>query len=601
MPSTRRSSDAPPRRNTHALGCGVTALAFVGLLVAMFVWFPEQPDHPRFHGAGAEERQAGGTFVFHHEDNVRSLDPHIAYDELSAMAIRLVFDGLLDYDEESQLVPSIATAMPTVTGDGKVFTFQLRRGVRFHPMPGLPEGREVTAEDVSWSLHRMLSGETGSPGAPFFYALDGAEAYHDGEASEIAGIEVLGPHQIRFTLHEADQTFLNAIAMPFAYPVPRENYEHWGEEVKFHPVGAGPFVFEAWERDVELSFTRFDRYFDPVPRPDRMVYVENLNRTLAAQRLQNGDLDAIHRQSPSDYRFFSRAEGWQPYLEEYPRVSTFAIGFNCGMEPFDNVHLRRAMAFAIDREGWSRARAGRLLPADQILPPSLPGHTENLPNAQRFDLDVAREEMRLAGYENGLPDPITVWITGSDEVSRMYGELLQADLRVIGVDVELRFVSFTVYLTESGKPNTVPAMFTGWNQDFPDPANFLDILFHQRSIQEANSQNKSFYRNPELDALLDRARGEPDRERRIDMYREASDIISRDAPWAFTYYPMTMEVWQPYVRGYAPHPVWSQDYRNVWLDLPRERVARQLTGHGRAVPAQVFALPNLLRPHLGAR
>ncbi|MEM9071512.1 MAG: ABC transporter substrate-binding protein [Myxococcota bacterium] len=576
----------PSIRRTDALGCGVPIAAALGLAALMAATWPTPPQGPRFDGSGDEEPRSGGTFVFHHEENVRTLDPHLAYDELSGMAVRLVFDGLLDYDNDANLVPSLAETMPQVTNEGRRFRFRLRRGVRFHPMPGLPDGREVTAQDVHWSLHRLLSNDVGSPGFPFFSAIKGAPEFHEGATDSIEGITVVDRYTIDFELTEADQTFLNAIAMPFAYPVPRENYEHWGEAAKFHPVGTGPFLFESWEREVELRFRRNTRYWKEQPGPDAMVYQENLARELAAQRFRNGDLDAIHRQSPSDYRFFRNAERWEPYLDEYPRVSTFGVGLNCEMEPFTNVHIRRAIAFAIDREGWSRARSGRLLAAGQILPPSMPGYEADLADLQTFDLEKAREEMRLAGHPDGLDDPITVWISGQDQTSIQYGELLQHDLAQIGIEVEMRYVSFAVYLTESGKPNTVGAFFTGWNLDFPDPSNFLD-LFHTRSIHPENSENRAFYRNPEVDALLNEARSMTDRERRLSLYRQANAIVARDAPWAFTYYPLTMELWQPYVKGYKPHPVWSEDYRNIWLDLPRRRLARQMVGPSSS-PAVLF-------------
>lgn len=576
-------------RRMERLGCAALALLGAAGSIAFAFFLPAPPEAPRWVGAGAQTPQVGGTFVFHHEANVRSLDPHVAYDELSGMAIRLMFDGLLDYDHESNLVPSLAEGMPTVSEDGRTFRFRLRRGVRFHPMAGHPEGRELVAEDVRWSMLRLMSQDVGSPGYPFYASIEGADAYHEGNADDVAGIRVIDRYTIELQLKEADQTFLNAMAMPFAYPVPRENYEHWGDEVKFHPVGTGPFVFEAWERGVQLTFVRNERYWREKPGPERMLYLENIGRELAAQRFRNGDIDSIHRQSPSDYRFFKTSEAWRPYMVEEPRGSTYGLGFNCEMAPFDDVHVRRAIAFALDREGWSRARAGRLLPASQLLPPSIPGYDPELPTRQVFDLDRAREEMRLAGHPNGLPEPITVWITGQDDTSRQYGELLQSDLARIGIDVRLRFVSFAVYLTESGKPNTVPAFFTGWNLDFPDPSNFL-FLFDQKSIHPEHSENRAFYRNPEVDRLLAEGKSERDRERRLGLYRQANEIVARDAPWAFLYYTLTMELWQPYVRNYDPHPVWSEDYREVWLDLPRERVARSLAGVGGPVPARFYPM-----------
>ena len=575
------------RRNKENIGCAVLLFMAAALATALIFALPSAPAGPRYEGAGSEERKNGGTFVFHHVSNVRTLDPHIAYDELSGMALRLILDGLLDYDQNSNLIPNMAEALPQISEGGTVFRFRLRRGIRFHPMPGHPEGRELIAEDIAWSIRRLLSKKVGSPGYPFYSAIEGAKEFHEGETENVPGIQVLDRYTIEFRLTEPDQTFLNAMAMPFAYPIPKENVEHWGEDAKFHPVGTGPFVFDSWERGVRLTFNRNPHYWNERPGPDSMIFLENMQRELAALRFRNGGIDAIHRLTSSDYKFFKESEKWANYLVEFPRGSTFAIGMNCDMEPFDNVHLRRAVAAALDREGWSRARANRLLPAGQILPPSIPGYDPDLPELQTFDLDRAREEMRLAGYPNGLEESVTAWFTEGD-TGRMYGELLQADLKKIGIDVQIRFVSFAVYLSESGKPNTVQMFTTGWNLDFPDPSNFLDTLFHSRNISPENSQNRSFFRNEEFDALLDEARSETDRERRLSMYRQANALIAREAPWAFSYYPLSMEIWQPYVKGYHPHPVWTEDYRGVWLDLPRRRIGRELNGMHSSFPAIFF-------------
>jgi peptide/nickel transport system substrate-binding protein len=182
--------------------------------------------------------------------------------------------------------------------------------------------------------------------------------------------------------------------------------------------------------------------------------------------------------------------------------------------------------------------------------------------------------MRLAGVPNGLGEPVTLWVRGEGEVR--VAQLFQQDLKQIGIELQLKIVSFATYLKETGRPRVAQAAFTGWHQDFPDPSNFMDILFHSRSIHPENSENRSFYRNPRLDAILDRARAEIDRDARLAFYAEANAILAGDAPWAFLYYPVDMFAWQPYVKGFRPHPVWLNEYRNVWLDLPRKRVSQSI-------------------------
>ncbi len=580
MPSTRRN-DASAATARRRLPWGAAVAAVLGALFVGYAatHFPKEPQGPRYRGDGNPTPRSGGTFVFSASSNVRTLDPHIAYDELSYTAIRLLFDGLLDYDREGNFIPSLAAELPEVSPDGKVFTFRLREGVRFH------NGRELTAEDVSWSLHEMMSEETSSPGFGFFRSLVGAEAYHAGDVERIAGIRVLDRYSISFTLERPDRTFLNALAMPFAYPVPRENYERWQREsrsaVGLHPVGTGPFELVEWERGVKLVFARNRDYFrHGEPHPDRMIYLENLADEVPVARFRNGDLDAISGMPAVHYLFFKDSAAWRPHLEEKPGATVVGLALNCGMEPFDDVHVRRAVAFAIDREAMKRQAQGRALPTGQPLPPPSPGYEEDLPTAQTYDPERAREELRLAGYPNGLREPVTIWI-GEGAGALKNAQLWQQDLAAVGIPIQLRQVSFATYLQETAKPNTVQAFTSAWHMDFPDPSNVLDVLFNSASIRAENSENRSFYRNPELDAILNRASAEVDPEARLALYRQANAIVARDAPWAFLYNTLEMEVWQPYVRGYRPHPIWSNDYRQVWLDLPRHRVDPNTYWRGR--------------------
>jgi ABC-type transport system substrate-binding protein len=595
MRSTRRSE-------AYA---GLVALGFLAaaaLLLAVFL--PDEPTAPRWRGAGSEAPRQGGTFVFHHESDVRGLDPHKSFDELSNMAIKLLFEGLLDYDRETlDLVPRLAEALPELSEDGLTYTFRLRRGVRFADSPAFPDGRgrELTAEDVRWSLERMLRPETASPGISFYTIVDGLEEFRAGRAEHVSGIRVADRYTISITIRQQDQTFIYAMAMPFAYPIPREAFEHYGAAMARNPVGTGPFVLESWEAGVQLVFARNPNFFiEGQPYVDRLVYTLNLDRRAAVMRFMNGDLDHIHRQTPADYLRLREMEAWAPYRVQEPKVNIWGLAMNCQLAPFDNRHVRRAVAFALNRERWRRARANRLIITGQPIPRSLAGFDESLEGQHRYDLARAREEMRLAGFPNGLPEPVEVWL-GEGDTSRAYGELIQQDLRAIGIEVRLKQVAFPVFLHETGKPRTAQMVFTGWNMDFPDPSNFLDILFHSRSIHPQDSENKAFYSNPELDRILDEARVERDRERRIALYRQASRILVDDAPWAFTFSDLAMEMWQPYVRNYAPHPVWSNFYRDVWLDLPRERWAATDAPRPSLAAALLERLPPLARFGGGAR
>jgi len=563
---------------TERLAIRIVGVAVVLAATALVIgWaiasFPKAPIGPRYVGAGNETPRAGGTFVFAAGSNIHTLDPHFAYDTLSTAACRLLYDGLLDYDYEGKMIPSLAAKLPVVSDDGRIFRFELRAGIKFH------NGREITADDISWSIHRLLSERIGSPGYPFFKSIEGAAAYHAGEVDRIEGIIIIDDKTLEFRLDEADQTFLNALAMPFAYPIPREHVEpleaaEGVDAVGRHPVGAGPFAFDRWERGVQVEFRRFDDYWAPAARPERMVFLENISGDVASARFRNGDLDIIYRPNKVNRLFLRSADAWAPYRAEAPSPSVFALGLNCELPPFDNVHVRRAVAFALDRSKMERLNPGEVVAASQVLPPMLAPYDPDLPTRQIFDLDRAKEEMRLAGFPDGLEEPVTVWVRGEGDIR--LAQLFQQELKAIGIEIELKQVTFATYLRETGKPRVAQAAFTGWHQDFPDPSNFMDILFHSRSIHPQNSENRSFYRNPKLDDILDRARPETNREKRLALYAEANAILAKDAPWAFLFYPVDMFAWQPYVKGFRPHPVWLNEYRHVWLDLPRQRVSQSI-------------------------
>jgi peptide/nickel transport system substrate-binding protein len=183
--------------------------------------------------------------------------------------------------------------------------------------------------------------------------------------------------------------------------------------------------------------------------------------------------------------------------------------------------------------------------------------------------------MKLAGYANGLPDPVTLW-SSDTPTGRVYGELAQADLAKIGIQLRLKPVSFPVYLEETGKPKTAQMVGGGWVMDFPDASNFLNLVSSTTKAPH-DSSNRSFYSDPWLDDLLDRALVERDPQKRVEMYRQANDFVADQAPWAIYCSTQGSQAWQPYVKGYRPHPVYEMGIDEVWLDLPRRRVAQRST------------------------
>ncbi len=549
--------------------------SFVSLACASVGWLlvtlcaggcPELPSGPRFVGAGHKTPQHGGTLVLWEESRVRTLDPHIAFDEVSGVIVKMVFEPLYRYDRDMNLQPAVAAALPDISEDGKTLRIKLRQDVRFH------HGRALRADDVAWTFERLLHPDTRSIGAAYYTSIRGVEAFREGKTEHVEGIRVLGPYEIAFELIKPDQSFVHRLAMAFSSPIPREIVQERGDQgFARRPSGTGPYRLVRWESGVQLVLERNPTYREKgLPYVDRVVFYEDLAKETAFLRFRNGEVDIVPRITPPDLSYLRNGR-WKDYVAESARADVFALGMNVEMEPFDNVHLRRAVAFAIDRERWAKARNYTIRPTGQLLPPAIAGYDPNLPHRQYLDLTRAKQEMALAGYPDGYPEPIPIWGTTSVNMRR-YLELAQADLDKIGIKIQPKLVSFPVYLEQTGKPKTAPMLALGWVMDYPDASNFLEVVSSKTKAAH-NSTNRAFFSTPELDALLDRALVERDPKKRVAMYREANDYVADQAPWAFFCNQVNTQAWQPYVHGYRPHPAYWMPVNEVWLDLPKKRIA----------------------------
>jgi ABC-type transport system substrate-binding protein len=545
------------------------------LLAAFLAACPALPEAPLYQGAGQREPVRGGVLMAWEEARVSKLDPHMANDVISGVVISMLFDSLYTYDHELNLVPMLAAALPQISDDGRTLVVPLRRGVRFH------NGRELTASDVVWSFERMLHPATHSPGATYYRAIDGLAAYQRNQAPHVRGLSAPDASTFRIELERADQSFVHTLAMRFAAPLPREEVARAGGDMRRKPVGTGPFRLTTWDPGIRIVVERNRAYYQPgKPYLDGVVFEEGVNRNTALMRFRNAEVDIVPRMSAADSALLTSAP-WRPYSAIGPQPDVWAIFINVELAPFDNVHLRRAVAFAIDRARWSKARNYAIRPSGQILPPKIMGHDPALPHLQTFDLRRARAEMKLAGFANGLPEPVTLWGSAS-ATGRQYGELFQADMAKIGIEVVLKPVSFPVYLEETAKRRTAQLVAGGWSMDFPDPSNLFHLV-SSASLTDRDSMNRAFFSDPTLDALLERAIVERDTTARTAMYHQANDMVSDLAPWAIYANTQALQAWQPYVKGFRPHPIHWLQVNDVWLDLPRKRVAallrnRQLAG-----------------------
>jgi ABC-type transport system substrate-binding protein len=537
----------------------------VAALIALAGCTERLPDPiPAAHPDDATPRR-GGTIRMASFADIRGLDPTVVGDAFSAGIVAQIFSGLVDFDVEGKVVPDLAERVD-VTPDGLTYTFPMRHGVVMH------DGNELVADDVVRSIERALHPDTPNAFASFYESIAGFREWAQRKTPHLSGVRAEGRWVVSVTLSRRDAMFLSAFALPPMRPVCRSAGDRYDDT--WMPCGAGPFRIPegGWDRGRSLVLARHDAFYRPgEPYLDRIVWTFGMNAVTQRYKLEVGELDGDRELLLPDALRFSGDPRWKPFGVFETDAQIGAVNMNVEMPPFDNVEVRRAVAAAIDRDALRLLRTPNVRAAGRVLPPPIAGNDPSFP-AQRYDPKAALDHMARAGlaYDpvtktGGWPHPITYLVTrqGLDEGM---AQVLQQQLARIGIRLEIRLVNFPTFLSLTRRRKQAAISPQGWVQDFPDAGDFLEPMFSTGSINDEDSNNTSFYSNPRVDDLLAKARGELDPARRKSLYREVDAIVCDEAPWAPIYTYRFYAVHQPYVRGYVPNAVWSEDHRRTWLD-----------------------------------
>jgi len=506
--------------------------------------------------AAAQGPKKGGTLRAAFNSDPPTLDPAQATDTTSSAVIRQIFDTLVELDATLKPVPALAERW-SISKDQRVYTFALRRGVRFH------HGRELKSADVKFSFERAAKGKR-----PWvFEKIVGAKAFLNGQASEIGGIRALDDLTVEITLDRPFAPFLSLIAYDAASIVPREEAQRRGAEFASHPVGTGAFRFVSWRRDDQVVLEAFLGHFRGAPYLGRVVFriipaeITRFNEYKAGQ-LEWSDIPTGH------CRAVQRDPGLKQEVAIWSILGTHAVRFNVERPPFGDRRVRQAVAHAIEPQAIvSGLLEGCVDERKGILPPAMPGFNRAVA-ALRTDRAEARRLLAAAGFPGGKGLGPLTFNYNTGDLNQRIAELLQSQLKEIGLTLELRRLDWAAHikLVDEGR---APFFRQGWIADYPDPENFLTVLFHSRNIGAAG--NTSRYRNPALDRLLDEADGMapgPDRFRR---YQEAEQLVLDDAAWISFYHYTSRALIKPYVKGLERSPLSSAPeflapLRKVWLD-----------------------------------
>jgi oligopeptide transport system substrate-binding protein len=512
--------------------------------------------------ADAQERavsQAASAYRRPLANDPATLDPARQRDIYSLAVGQQLFDGLVEFDQTLNITPALAQFW-VASRDWLTWTFTLRKGVKFH------HGREVTADDVVYSFTRLLDPRIRSGGADLLMNIQGAPEFRDGRAKQVTGLAALDRYTVRVTLTEAAVPFVSVLAVGQAKIVPRELVEEQGDAFGRQPVGTGPFRFVRWEPGREIVLAANTDYFDGPPKLARLIFriFPGERREGAFAEFRAGALEDCWIPT-KDYRQIIASEGYLYFRR--PIFNLRHYGLNTRMKPLDDRRVRQAILHAIDREAVvSEIWLGRHTLARGILPPGTLGFNPKL-RGYPHDPARARELLAQAGHPGGrgLP-PLTIWAGArSEEIVREH-ERIRKDLEAVGIATEFQYNPDWPSFSRAMQERKLPIFLRAWFADVPDPENFLAKLFHSRS-----PFNYMGYASPVVDALLDKARAEPDMARRVEVYRQAEETILDDAPLIPISHQTYERLFQPYVKGVEVSGLGDAyiAFRKVWLERPR--------------------------------
>ena len=475
-----------------------------------------------------------------------TLDPHLVTDTTSAGLVVELFSGLVALNTDLQLVPDIAERWD-ISEDGKVYTFYLRDNAKFH------DGKSITAGDFKWSIERSANPDTASPVADTYLSdIVGLEAVLEGEKTDISGIKVIDEQTLQIEIDAPKAYFLAKLTYPTAYVLDKDNVEAGGRSWADTPNGSGPFKLKEYRIGERIILERNENYYREPP------YLESVSMNLAGGQAmamyENDEIDITGVGLFDLDRILDPAEELNKELVVAPPdFSISYVGFNASEPPFDDPKFRQALTHAVNKELIAKEVLSELVePAYGILPPGFPGYNPGLTGLE-FDAEKARQLLAESKYPDAETRPrIVVTVPGT-------GGTIGLDLEVViemwkqelGVEVEIQQVEWATYLQDLNQQKFQAYAGLGWEADYPDPQDFLDILFHTES-----SLNHGKYSNLELDQILEEARIEPDVNRRLELYHIAEEVIVQDAPWLPLWYTGERYVLiKDYVEDYRVTPM----------------------------------------------
>jgi ABC-type transport system substrate-binding protein len=474
------------------------------------------------------------------------------------LLVPLLHQTLLDVRDGTNLVSGVARSW-RASHEMTVYTVLLNPEVRFS------NGRPVVANDFVSAIERILTPATASMWSVYFKGVRGSDRFTHGLDKNVQGVSAPAPDTLVIELEKPDPTFGFVLAQ--LVPNPPEEIARLGDAFSIRPVGAGPYIVQEWRRGARLFLVPNPAYHGLEPRHfDAIDILIGGDETTHLMMFERGELDVASISANNiplaSFRRLRQDPRWRDQFEFTEEFTTLYLTLNTEVAPLDNVRVRRAINHAVNRDKWARVGANFAVHAEGAIPRLMPGFD---PSMKGYAYDPERARTLLE--ESGLPLPLhTVLWHGLDEPTHYLAQGVQEDLRRIGIEVQLKPVTFAQLVSASAVPGKVPMSTMAWTVSVPDPVDMLGTQFDGRLRSSEATTNFAFYENPEVDRLLDEAAPEVNLPRRYQLYQQAERLILQDAPWVFLGHRNHYGLRQPYLKGPWLDPLWIYRLDRLWAE-----------------------------------
>lgn len=530
---------------------------------------------------------------------ISTLDPVNSYDNVSGMVIYSIYEQLYDYhylNRPYELKPLLAAAMPILENGGRRYVIKLKKDIRYHDHPAFKgKIRTVKADDFITQFKRLSFSPLNSTG---WWVLDGivkganefkktvGDDFLKMQTTSISGIKALDDYTLVIELKEPSPQFIYKLSMSFISPLPMEVVLYEKNNLAQAPVGTGPFYLSVFSAKKEIILKKFPNYHESTYPSEGDRYANNRG-LLKDSGEKIPFVDGIHFSIIDD-----SAKRWEEFnknkldlivlsqeyysevfdemgnlreeikaknirLQTMPTLTYWWLAFNM-QDPLlgKNLNLRKAIAHAIDMNKYIQLFTNNTgQRANSILPPGIFGYDPSAQLPYEFDLSLAKDFLKKAGYPNGTNLPELIYNTRAESnVSHEQAQYFKSQLALIGIKIKIIKNNFNQYL-EKSRSGQLQFFQDGWTLDYPDAENIFQLLV---SANRPPGPNASFYNRPALDAMYEKLGKLSDGEEKKKIILEMQKMVNDDLPWVMQYYSRNFILYHDYLKNYRPSDlIWN--------------------------------------------